>query len=304
MKKILIQYEAVESCPLCGCKGEVRAGLSRKSYFFGEFEIPLPYSGVFLLECTNCTLLFKSSIPKRVELMKIMSIAATKVWQAKKGIHPAIEFLHPYLVNDAMRILDIGASNGDLLDQLKPYSQSLSALDIVVYSKCENIVNEEYIIGDIEETLSWSGKGYDIVTAFDIFEHFLNPERALKNISSLVLKDGKLIIETGDWTYFKEDTGSWYYANLFEHQIFWSYDAITFICEKYGFKQLEYSQVKHKNLRNIPLWKHLVLNLIVTFASFSWFRNTMLLSGNGDPSRFAQPTLKDHAFIVLEKCKN
>jgi 2-polyprenyl-3-methyl-5-hydroxy-6-metoxy-1,4-benzoquinol methylase len=272
------------------------------SYFFGEFCIPLPDSGVFLLECTNCSLLFKSSVPNRVDLTNVISIAATKVWHPKNGIHPAVELVKPYF-NDItkIRILDIGASNGDLLTQLKEYASCLSALDIVAYPPCENIVDGEYIIGNIEEPLVWSGKGYDIVTAFDIFEHFLDTKSALQNISSLLLKGGILIIETGDWTYFEGDLGSWYYANLFEHQIFWSYRAITYMCDKFGFQTLEYRRVQHKNIRNLPLWEQLLLNVVVKCASFSWFRNAMLLIGNGDPSRFIPPTLKDHAFIVLKK---
>ncbi len=301
MKKILIKYNVVKECPLCGSRGKVKAKLSRPSYFFGELDIPLPVSGVFLIECSNCSLLFKSSIPNQVDFRKVMSLEAKKVWRPKKGVHPAIELIKPYFKSDATRIIDIGAANGDLLAQLKSYSSYLSALDIVSFPTCVRIVNGEYIIGNIEEKLIWSGDGYDIVTAFDIFEHFFNPKNAIVNISSLLLKNGKLIIETGDYTCFEGNIRSWYYANLFEHQIFWNYKSIEYLCKRFEFKQIEYNRVKNKNLRNIPLSKKILLYFISKLSLIPCFNRVMLSLGKGDPSRFAPTSLKDHAFIVLQK---
>jgi SAM-dependent methyltransferase len=300
MKK-KVEYKEVERCPLCDCESIFRSKLSRSSYFFGNFEIPIPDSGVILRECTNCSLLYKSSVPTKIAISEIMSLAATKVWQSKKGIDSSVEFIQPFIVENGDRIIDIGSSNGDLLVELKKYSRYLSAVDIVVYPKCKDIINGEYIIGDIEEKLEWSGKGYNIATTFDIFEHFINPTKALSNISSLLLKNGKLIIETGDWTFFDNNLGDWYYANLFEHQVFWNNKSITYLCERFGFRLLEYRRVKHKYIRNISFPTKLALSLVVKCSHFNWFRKLMIQLGKGDPSRFIPPKLQDHAFIVLEK---
>jgi len=302
MKIVLIKYDVVKECPLCGSlSSKVKTKLSRPSYFFGDLEIPLPESGVFLLECSNCSLLFKSFIPNQEDFMRVMSLSAKKVWHPKKGVHPAVELIKPFFTSETNRVIDIGAANGELLAQLQSYSSCVSALDIVSFPTCVRIVNGEYIIGNIENKITWSGEGYDIVTAFDIFEHFFNPKNAMENISSLLLKNGKLIIETGDWTFFDGNHRSWYYTNLFEHQIFWNQRSIEYLSEKFGFIKLEYNSVQHKNMRNITLRKKILLNLIVKLTLIPWYSKAMLSLGKGDPSRFVPPNLNDHAFIVLKK---
>ncbi|MDP2143557.1 MAG: class I SAM-dependent methyltransferase [Gallionella sp.] len=303
MKHIQLHYESIETCPLCGAAGVDRAKLSRQSYYFGPYSISLPDSGVFLRECTSCSLLYKNAVPNRMDLAKIMSGGATDVWRPKSGPHPALDWILPYLDARPKCILDIGASNGDLLAQLKPYASCVSALDVVAYPQCQSIVSKEYIIGEIEGDLAWSGEKYEIVTAFDIFEHFLDTHSALNNIGALVAEGGKLIVETGDWNSCEGELGEWYYANLFEHQIFWNRQSIDFLCGKYGFKLVDYRNCSHKGRRGLGFIKRSAMELVVNLAKFAWFQQAMLAVGKGDPLRFASPALVDHAFFVLEKSR-
>lgn len=297
---IKIRYQPVEACPLCGETGQDRAKLSRANYIFGKFSIPLPEEGILLRECTNCTLLYKSSVPNKIDLARIMSGVATDVWRKKSGTHPALSWILPYLDGHPKCILDIGASNGDLLAQLKPHVNCVSALDIVAYPKCRSIINKEYIIGDIEGQLNWSGEKYEIITAFDIFEHFIDAFSALCNIKSMITNSGRLIVETGDWTCIEGDLGDWYYANLFEHQIFWNRRAFDYMCEKYNFELIEYKNVVQKNRRALGFSKRFIIEVVVILAKFSLFQRAMLATGKGDPLRFSRPFLLDHAFVVMD----
>lgn len=298
---VSIRYDLVAVCPLCGGIGVDQAKLSRSNYYFGPFAIPLPDAGVFLRECTNCSLLYKSAVPDRTDLAKIMSDGATDVWRSKSGVHPALAWVLPYLQGQPKSILDIGASNGDLLAQLKPYASCVSALDVVEYSQCRSVVDNEYIIGEIEGNLVWSGEKYEIVTAFDIFEHFLDTHVSLSNIGVMVAEGGKLIVETGDWNCCEGELGDWYYANLFEHQIFWNRQSFDFLCTKYGFKIIDYRNCSHKGRRDLGFIKRLAMGLVVKLAKAPFFQHAMLAAGKGDPLRFACPSLIDHAFVVLEK---
>ncbi len=89
---------------------------------------------------------------------QVMSGGATDVWRPKPGRHPALPMMDPY-IGDARSFLDIGASNGDLLAQLYEKADRVSAMDVVEYPQCREIVmrNGEYIIGQLEGQLSWSG---------------------------------------------------------------------------------------------------------------------------------------------------
>ena len=200
MEKTDIPYEPVRQCPLCGGRGGERAALRRRHYSFGPFIIPLPPDGIRLLACEGCNLLFKSAVPEARAFGRIMAAAAAKVWRPKTGVHPAVAPIMGYLPAERVDILDIGASNGDLLAQLRDRAGRLSALDIERFPRCEAVVTGEYIIGEVEQPLHWSGIPYGLVTAFDVFEHFRDPGRAVDTIVGMTAADGLIVIETGDWS--------------------------------------------------------------------------------------------------------
>lgn len=208
--------------------------------------------------------------------------------------------MRPHL-EGARSFLDIGASNGDLLAQLGDRAERLSALDVVEYPRCKAIVDGrgEYILGQPDAGVEWSNNPYDVVTAFDVFEHFINAEGAAANLFAFVKPGGYLIVETGDWRTVP-DQGEWYYANLFEHQIFWTRETFEYLSERHPFSITEYSLVNHKGRRSMGLPKRLALSAIVRLAPHSWFRNAMLAAGR-DPGHFGAPDLVDHAFVVLER---
>jgi len=296
-----IEYVTSTNCPLCGSAGGIRDNLHREHYYFGNCQIALPRDGVSLLECPNCSLLFKSAMPTLADLGRVMAASATEVWREKTGEHPALAMMRP-LIGGARSFLDVGASNGDLLMQLKGKAERISALDIVEYPKCREVVNGEYIIGQLDEELTWSEEGYDVVTAFDIFEHFLSAKRAVNNTLSLARPGGKIIVETGDWRSVP-DPGRWYYSNLFEHQIFWTQTTFEYLCEHFGCALKEYSLVNHKGRRAMGLPKRVVLSALVRLAPYAWFQRAMLSLLGRDPGHFGDPDLVDHAFVVLERLK-
>lgn len=290
-----VEYMRVTVCPLCGGDGTARAQVQRTDYYFGRLQIPLPKEGITLVECSRCSLLFKSAIPMPKDLDRVMSASATEVWREKAGEHPALAMMRPH-VEGAQHFLDVGASNGDLLRQIK--GDRISALDIVEYPKCREVVTGEYIIGPLDDTLKWSGLGYDVVTAFDIFEHFLAADRAVRNVLNLVKTGGRLIIETGDWQTVR-DQGRWYYANLFEHQIFWTRRTFEYICRQYHWELAEYSLVNHKGRRTMGWHKRAALSVITALAAVPLVSRSMLAMAGRDPGHFGPPTLVDHAFVVL-----
>lgn len=302
-QRLDIEYQETSACPLCGQAGAERAALRRANYYFAQFEIPLPPGGVSLLECQNCSMLFKSAVPTPAACDKVMSGGATDVWRPKVGEHPALAMMRPYL-KEARTFLDIGASNGDLLAQLGDGAERLSALDIVEYPKCKDIIDGrgEYILGQLDEGVRWSADPYDVVTAFDVFEHFLNAESAVANVLAFVKTGGHLIIETGDWRTVP-DQGEWYYSNLFEHQIFWARETFEYLATRYPFSITEYSRVNHKGRRSMGFSKRLALSAIVQLAPHAWFRNAMLSVGR-DAGHFGAPGLVDHAFVVLKRAES
>lgn len=299
-RRLEIAYVDVHACPLCGQTGKERASLRRQSYCFAQFEIPLPAQGVALLECRTCSMLFKSAVPAPESLDEVMLGGAADVWRPKTGEHPALPMMRPHIAG-ATSFLDIGASNGDLLVQVGGRGERISALDIVEYPRCRDIVDGrgEYIIGQLESGVDWSGLPYDVVTAFDVFEHFADAGHAIANLLTLVGEGGRLIVETGDWRTVP-DQGGWYYANLFEHQVFWTRETFEHVCERHSLTIREYALVDHKGRRAMGPVKRSALAAVVRLAPHAWFRRVMLAVGR-DAGHFGAPGLVDHAFVVLQR---
>jgi hypothetical protein len=154
-------------------------------------------------------------------------------------------------------------------------------------------VSGEYILSTFENTPEWSGDPYDVVTAFDVFEHFLDAATATRNILGFLKPHGYLIIETGDWR-TAQDLNRWYYCNLFEHQIFWSQDSIEYWAATVGLKLVRYERVNHKGRRNASLMKR---------AAIQGFRaaGVVLSPITGIDARLVPPPrLRDHMFAVLQ----
>lgn len=301
MEKTDISYTPVHRCPLCGGHGVERAALRRRRYSFGPFIIPLPPDGVRLLACDRCNLLFKSAVPEARAFAGIMAAAAAKVWRPKTGIHPAVAPILRHLPAGRIDILDIGASNGDLLAQLRDRAGRLSALDIERFPRCAEIVTGEYIIGELEQPLQWSGMPYGLVTAFDVFEHFRDPGRAVATIVDMTAADGLIVVETGDWTTASGHLDTWYYTNLFEHHVFWSRPTFEHVCAGHPCRLATYDLVEHKGRRALPPVKRAVLRGVTAVARVPGCAPLVQMLTGRDPTLFGPPAVRDHAFVVLRR---
>lgn len=290
------------NCPLCDGLAEDRVGLKRNAYRFGLSIIPLPQGGVTLRECADCGLLFKSAVPDTDSLASLLAAEAVNEWRAKEGEHPSLPRLRPIIESGRLSsILDVGASNGDLLKGLSPYCDRLSAFDAVSYPNCEAVVTGEYILGSFEQRPNWSGEAYDLVTAFDVFEHFLDPKQAIRNILEFVQASGVLVVETGNWHAARPSLGAWYYCNLVEHQIFWSARTFEFICDEFGLDLLSCDVVNHKYRIDMTFPKRTAISAFKYVTKLEYLQRSATKIFGVDSKLLSPPGLLDHLFVVARK---
>lgn len=101
---------------------------------------------------------------------------------------------------------------------------------------CENIFSSHFDLKDIQQTR------FDIVTAFEVFEHFPNPLQGIDRLlsySDTIICSTELIESTNDienWWYISPETG--------QHIAFYSLKTLRFIAEKH---QLHF-YTNHQNL--------------------------------------------------------
>lgn len=242
---------ANRDCPACGCEKGVALGrLPITHYKFGHEYIRLPDNGISLIQCNNCSLIYKTTVPSQFYLSKIFTREAHHKWTDKYNFVSEKKLIRNLVDKKSFDLLDIGPYKGGLLKICSDLSGRRSCLDIIKYPYLDNLISDEFIHGLIDDLeLKWSHNPYDVVALFDVLEHFYNPEQAFRNLRNLAKDYGYIVIETGNadsvWPR-KFGISNWWYVNLFEHHVFWTEKSLRFMADKFGFEIVHMVRKTHK----------------------------------------------------------
>ena len=83
------------------------------------------------------------------------------------------------------RALDVGCSFGYVTSLLKRAGYETYGLDISAYALHEAVrrkVDASFLRHDIQQSLPFVGRIFDLITCFDVLEHLDNPLKALRNM--------------------------------------------------------------------------------------------------------------------------
>lgn len=248
------QWLVNRKCPACGCaEGVTCDRLSATSYKFGREYIRLPEEGISLIRCHNCGLIYKTKVPSRFYLAQIFARQAHNEWNDKYKFVSEKRLFQNLVKKNSFDLLDVGPSNGGLLKSCSDLEGRRSGLDIIKHPNLDNYLCGEFINGLIDDVdLEWSKNPYEIVALFDVLEHSYKPYQAFRNLNNLVKDSGYVVIETGDadsaWPR-KYGISNWWYANLFEHHVFWTEKSLRFMTDKFEFKMLHLIKKTHKSCK-------------------------------------------------------
>lgn len=231
---------------------------------------------------------------------------ADRVWTDEYRFNPEVDTIKKLTKGKEFDLLDIGASTGGLLKACTNMEGRRSALDVLRNSYIDNYIRGEFIQGLLEDSnLTWSNKPYDIVTLFDVAEHFYQPDIAWLNLNKLTRKGGFVIIETGDteanWPR-KNGLNNWLYARLFEHHVFWNQNSLFFLAEKHGFRIVNWTKKRHKKVIIYSLSTKLFnfIKVIIYTNSPRFYKRLAQKAGKqgNQPGNFFA---KDHFQVILQK---
>jgi 2-polyprenyl-3-methyl-5-hydroxy-6-metoxy-1,4-benzoquinol methylase len=95
------------------------------------------------------------------------------------------------------KLLDIGSAKGLFLLVAKKHGFNVEGLEISEYAAnfTKDVFGIETKIGRVEN-VDLPENEFDIITMFDVIEHFQNPKESLKKIKSALKDDGILVIDT------------------------------------------------------------------------------------------------------------
>jgi SAM-dependent methyltransferase len=252
----LAHWKVVARCPACGSRAcAALASLPDTHYAFGAERVLFPPQGVSVIECGDCGLYYKATVPAPSFLKEIFERQAASKWGAPADLSAQAAALRESHAGGTCDLLDVGAAGGALLGAFAALGVRgrRSALDVVRYPGIEPHLAGEFIEGFIDDPLpAWSCQPYDLVTLFDVLEHLYQPRTAFENLRQLVRPGGHLFVETGnpgsEWPR-RFGIGEWWYVRLLEHHVFWSRRSLQQIAAEFGFRVVEWKEVRHKSRR-------------------------------------------------------
>lgn len=236
-------------CYLCGSsKFEARKGEVRDR------------ADLSILECQNCGLVCLSSFDhidqKHYENSGMHGEALPTIseWLQNTDADDQRRFesLTPILTNK--KVLDFGCGAGGFLKKTQPLAQEAEGIE--PEQRIQNFWRDSIMIYPDLESVTKTGKNYDLVTAFHVVEHLPDPRAILKNLSNLLSPKGYLIIEVPS----SEDALiTLYDCDAFQRFTYWSQHLYLFNAEtlKNLAIQAGLYVVSIKQFQRYPLSNHL-----------------------------------------------
>ena len=136
-----------------------------------------------------------------------------------------------------VNLLDRGCGCGFLLKEGKSFGWEVTGIEI-----CEEEVEfaiKQFGVNVIKGNfldLNIEGK-FDVITMFDLIEHFTNPSECFKKCYSLLKENRFLIIATPDVEHqsVKKERKNWGHFKPPEHSFYFSLATLKEMCKKTGF---------------------------------------------------------------------
>ena len=212
-----------EHCPLCSSERVSIVGRipydSPIRFSTSEFEFA---SAPELWHCKGCGSSFvQNAVPEETAIGLYTSGASGERWSSEEFqlLKPEnqLSTLNSYLRAGAS-VLDIGCNTGELLD----YARARGSKTIgVEYSGASRKVLERKGHDSFASLADVSGE-FDVITAFDLVEHFYDVPGFFRRCKALLKKGGVLVILTGDIGSLtaRVSKADWWYLRYPEHIVF------------------------------------------------------------------------------------
>jgi SAM-dependent methyltransferase len=216
------------------------------------------------------------------------------------------------LDNSSFRVLDIGAFDGAFLQTL-PESWQRFAVEPSTAAHADLTRLGITVVAEFLDEPSKADAGqFDVVTMFDVFEHFPQAKTSLRNSMSYLRPGGHLLLSTGNcahWTWQLLGGDHWYCEPV-QHLRFASQRYMETAVRDLGARVVKSQRHAHRTGR----WRDRMTQAYETcaFAAFHrkvWWSPLIKLISLVPGWRYVRhkttapytPALRDHLFIVIEK---
>jgi 2-polyprenyl-3-methyl-5-hydroxy-6-metoxy-1,4-benzoquinol methylase len=168
-------------------------------------------SGVTYVRCLSCTLIFQHPLPTPEQSKAVYSDA----YYVKTPDQDACVGYRNYLENDSVsiakkifrtleklgpansrRLLDVGCATGNLLQVAREHGWDTYGIEISPWAVERARQKGLTVYGKPLQECNLESSSFDVVTLYDVLEHFPDPKNELREIRRILKPGGWLIIET------------------------------------------------------------------------------------------------------------
>lgn len=268
----------MQKCPLCLSNNIV------KKFRVNDYNV---------FSCKNCSVEFINPLPKSKQLEEIYSedffdgkLSGLRGYLDYSGMEKVL-YLEAFKRIKVMErfkpgknLLDVGSGKGQFLEIAKKHGYLVTGNDISDYSKnAFKEKNIKFIPGSLEK-INLPKNKFDIVTAWDVFEHIVDIHEALMNIHNCLKSGGYLFFTTPskDCIDAKLMSKHWYgYVKVPEHVVIFNNQSIKYLMESKGFEVVEIKQwgfIRTLGFISKVLEKYSkVFEIVTTFLNFTKLSN-------------------------------
>jgi len=219
-----------EQCPLCSSRRVSKVGRipydSPTRFSTSEFEFA---SAPELWHCKDCGSSFvQNAVPEETAIRLYTSGASGERWSSEEFqlLKPEnqLSTLNSYLKAGAS-VLDIGCNTGELLDYARARGSKTTGVE---YSAPSRKVLQRKGHDSFASLADVMGE-FDVITAFDLVEHFYDVPGFFRKCKALLKQGGVLVILTGNIGSISARVSrmDWWYLRYPEHVVFLSKEFFT-----------------------------------------------------------------------------
>lgn len=241
-------------CPICSSVDITIRYESTMSHAEDSYAVTEKHVGIHgtIVSCHGCgfawvvdTELVESLVASYSQ-SGVDTVYEKEVAGRKKTNRKQIQEIGRYLSPPA-KLLDIGCYTGIFLDDAQQHGFSVFGLEPsqAAYRKARARGLAQVINGSVTDDVSYfKSDFFDVITAFDVIEHLVDPH-ALPRFASLHVKTGGiLVISTPDFdSLFSRIAGESWHAIIPHHVTYYSKKTLGLLLEHHGFEVLKVARL-------------------------------------------------------------
>ena len=142
-------------------------------------------------------------------------------------------------------VLDVGCATGIFIEYLK--KEGINAKGIDVSSKMVEKAKRKGLNCTTDNLFSLS-ENFDLITLWDVIEHFIDPKEALKKVYGLLKKDGDVIIQTPCQGLISENfKEEWRHYNPPQHIYLFNQNSLFYLLASTNFMIVNWIRIGSGN---------------------------------------------------------